>query len=149
MELTDKGMKEETRKKLSEIHDNMKKHGVVEPLRATNFIIRAFCGKDSNISEFKIPSENFRKFKIYNDGADLKFTTEFYQTVQFCINPNDIFDITNFKIDYLGPIADVLYTLSFDLKGVNFETYGEYGDDSLSTYKINCIINRNSMKHLL
>jgi hypothetical protein len=109
----------------------------VEPLIENRYLI--------NIIGAYIPQFLFRKYKIYNEGEELIFSTEFYETVNFSFNPKDFFDITDVKIDYLSPIGDVINSLVFKIKGSNFEKEQSYSGVDLQTNKLKFIIDKETM----
>lgn len=110
-----------------------------EPLQTHRFLI-------STIG-IEIPSPLFRKYKLYNVGEDLIFTTRFMETVEYVFNPTDFFNITGFKIEYLAPTGDTVRTLVFDVKGSNFKKKNDYADNGkLSGYSMRFIVNSKSLK---
>jgi hypothetical protein len=109
----------------------------VEPLKENRFII--------NVLGANIPCYLFTKYKIFNEGDNLIFTTQFYETVNFSFNPKDFFDITGVKIDYLDPIGNVVNSLFFNVKGSNFERKQSYKNDGLQINKLRFIVDKNTM----
>ncbi len=109
----------------------------IEPLIENRYII--------NVIGVYVPQFLFRKYKIYNEGDDLIFTTEFYETVNYIFNPKDFFDITGVKIDYLSPIGEIISSLEFKIKGSNFEKEQSYSNSELQTNKFKFIIDKESM----
>lgn len=110
----------------------------IEPLKSNRFIIKI---KGADIKTFL-----FRKYKLYNEGEELIFTTEFYETVEFAFNPKDFFGIVGITIDYLDPIGTVVNSLEFDVKGSNFERKQSYKSDSLQINKLRFIVNKETMR---
>jgi hypothetical protein len=109
----------------------------IEPLKENRFLIK--------IEGTKIHPYLFRKYKLFNDGEEMIFTTEFYETVHFSFNPKDIFDITGVSIEYLDPIGEVVNALEFQVKGVNFEREQSYNNDELQINKFRFIVNKDTM----
>jgi len=72
----------------------------IEPLKSNRWVIK-FEGMD--ISPYL-----FRKYKIFNEGDEIIFTTEFFESVQWSYNLKDIFNIQKVVIEYLDPIGDVV-----------------------------------------
>jgi hypothetical protein len=87
----------------------------------------------------------FRKYKIYNEGENMIFTTEFLETVLHTINPKDFFNIFGVKIQYLDSTGAVVNGLQFDIKGMNFEQKMSYGKDKFKTTKLKFIINSDTI----
>jgi hypothetical protein len=110
----------------------------IEPLIENRYII--------NIVGTYIPQFLFRKYKIHNEGEELIFTTEFYETVNFTFNPKDFFEITGVKIDYLSPIGEVVSSLEFKIKGSNFEKEQSYSNSELQTNKLKFIMDKESIQ---
>lgn len=119
------------------IMDKTLKYAPVEPLLEARFLITPI-GVD-------IPSYLFTKYKIFNEGDNLIFTTEFYEHVNYSFNPVDIFKITGFKIDFLSPVGDVVNSLIFDVNGVNYEREQSYKNDDLQINKLRLVVNKNTM----
>jgi hypothetical protein len=109
----------------------------IEPLKENRYII--------NIIGTNIPVYLFTKYKIFNEGDNIIFTTQFYETVNFSFNPKDFFDITGVKIDYLDPIGNVVNSLFFNVKGSNFERKQSYKNDGLQINKLRFIVDKNTM----
>jgi len=112
--------------------------GVIEPLRKNRFIIEPIG--------VKIDDHLFRNFSLFNEGDNIIFTTSFYETVQFAFDPKEFFNLTGFIVKYLGPINDVVQTMSFDVMGVNFTKKQDYSNDGLSGYKLRCIVDSGTIK---
>lgn len=99
-----------------------------EPLKTNRWLIKL---KGCEIQEYL-----FRKYKIFNDADKLMFSTEVYETVQFQINPKELFNIEEVRIEFLDPIGTVVNGLVFNPKTIQFEQSGDYGSDDLLNYKI-------------
>lgn len=110
----------------------------IEPLTSNRFVIK-FNG------EVNVPEYLFRNFKIYNEGNELIFKTEIYQTVQYSFNPAEFFKITDVHIDYLSPVGDVVNGLRFNVKGSNIEMKNDYSDDKLSIVKFRFVVDVDSL----
>lgn len=108
-----------------------------EPLKTNRWLIE-FEGM--NIKPYL-----FRKYKIYNEGENMIFTTEFLETVLDTINPKEFFNIVGVKIQYLDPTGAVVNGLQFDIKGMNFEQKMSYGKDKFKTTKLKFIINSDTI----
>ena len=112
------------------IGKNMKinKWEYIEPLKTNRWLIKF---KGCLIEEYL-----FRKYKIFNDGDKLMFSTEIYETVHHYINPKDLFNIEEVTIEFLSPVGDVVNGLVFNPKTIQFEQLGDYGSDDILNYKI-------------
>jgi hypothetical protein len=108
-----------------------------EPLKTNRWLIE-FDGM--NIKPYL-----FRKYKIYNEGENMIFTTEFLETVLDTINPKEFFNIVGVKIQYLDSTGAVVNGLQFDIKGMNFEQKMSYGKDKFKTTKLKFIINSDTI----
>ena len=108
-----------------------------EPLKTNRWLIE-FEGM--NINPYL-----FRKYKIYNEGENMIFTTEFLETVLDTINPKEFFNIVGVKIQYLDPTGAVVNGLQFDIKGMNFEQKMSYGKDKFKITKLKFIINSDTI----
>ena len=108
-----------------------------EPLKTNRWLIKL---KGCEIQEYL-----FRKYKIFNDADKLMFSTEVYETVQFQINPKELFNIEEVKIEFLDPIGTVVNGLVFNPKTIQFEQSGDYGSDDLLNYKILMEIDKKTL----
>jgi hypothetical protein len=115
----------------------MKEMKLIEPLKSNRWLIRTE-GMD-------IKPYLFRKYKIFNEGEDIIFKTEFYETVEQTYNPKDILNIVGFTVEYLDPTGTMVNGLKFDVKGINFEQKMSYGKDKLMLTKIRVIIDKNTL----
>jgi len=113
---------------------------LIEPLNSNRWVIK-FQGMD--ISPYL-----FRKYKIYNEGEEIIFTTEFFESVQWSYNIKDIFNIESVIIEYLSPVGDVVNGIKFIPKGINFERKHSYSDDGLMITKLRFIIDTNTLSLL-
>lgn len=108
-----------------------------EPLKTNRWLIKL---KGCEIQEYL-----FRKYKIFNDADKLMFSTEVYETVQFQINPKELFNIEEVRIEFLDPIGTVVNGLVFNPKTIQFEQSGDYGSDDLLNYKILMEIDKETL----
>jgi hypothetical protein len=111
-----------------------------EPLKTNRWIIKL---KGCDIKEYL-----FRKYKIFNDADKLMFSTEVYETVQFQINPKDLFNIEDVTIEFLDPVGTVVNGFVFNPKSIQFEQSGDYGSDDLLNYKILIEIDKTTLHSL-
>jgi len=111
-----------------------------EPLKTNRWIIKL---KGCDIKEYL-----FRKYKIFNDADKLMFSTEVYETVQFQINPKDLFNIEDVTIEFLDPVGTVVNGFVFNPKSIQFEQSGDYGSDDLLNYKILMEIDKSTLHSL-
>jgi hypothetical protein len=110
---------------------------LIEPLRCNRWIIK--------LDGMDIEPFLFRKYKMYNEGEEIIFLTEFYETVQQSYNPKDLLNIVGVIIEYLDPTGVVVQTLKFDVKGLNFEIKQSYGKDKLQIVKLRFVVNKDTM----
>jgi len=108
-----------------------------EPLKTNRWLIKL---KGCEIQEYL-----FRKYKIFNDADKLMFSTEVYETVQFQINPKELFNIEEVRIEFLDPIGTVVNGMVFNPKTIQFEQSGDYGSDDLLNYKILMEIDKETL----
>jgi hypothetical protein len=111
-----------------------------EPLKTNRWVIKL---KGCDIKEYL-----FRKYKIFNDADKLMFSTEVYETVQFQINPKDLFNIEDVTIEFLDPVGTVVNGFVFNPKSIQFEQSGDYGSDDLLNYKILIEIDKTTLHSL-
>ena len=111
-----------------------------EPLKNNRWVIKL---KGCDIKEYL-----FRKYKIFNDADKLMFSTEVYETVQFQINPKDLFNIEDVTIEFLDPVGTVVNGFIFNPKSIQFEQSGDYGSDDLLNYKILMEIDKTTLHSL-
>lgn len=109
----------------------------IEPLKSNRWLIK--------LQGMDISSYLFRKYKMFNEGEDIIFTTEFMETVAHSYNPKDIFNIDKVTIEYLSPVGDVVNGLSFIPKGINFKRKHSYSDDKLMITKLRFVINLDTL----
>lgn len=109
----------------------------IEPLISNRWLIKL---QGMDIHPFL-----FRKYKMFNKGEDVIFTTEFMETVNHSYNPKDIFWIDKVTIEYLDPVGDVVNGLSFIPKGINFKRNHSYSDDKLMITKLRFVVNLDTL----
>lgn len=115
----------------------MEEFKIVEPLKSNRWLIKT--------EGMEIEPYLFRKYKISNEGEEIIFKTEFYETVEQSYNPKDILNIVGFTIEYLDPTGIMINGLKFDVRGINFEQKMSYGKDKLMITKIRVIINKDTL----
>ena len=116
---------------------NINKWEYFEPLKTNRWIIKL---KGCDIEEYL-----FRKYKIFNDGNKLMFSTEVYETVHHHINPKDLFNIEELTIEFLDPTGSVVNGFVFNPKTIQFEQSGDYGSDDILNYKILIEIDKETL----
>lgn len=119
---------------------NVSKWEYIEPLKTNRWVIK-FRGCE-------ISEHLFRRYKIFNDGSKLMFSTEVYETVAHYINPKNLFNIEEITISFLNPIGLVVNGFNFFPKGIQFEQIGDYSLDDLLNYKILIEIDKNTITPL-
>lgn len=118
----------------------MEEFKIVEPLKANRWLIKT---EGVDIQQYL-----FRKYKIYNEGSEIIFKTEFYESVTDNVNPKDLLNLTSITIEYLDPTGAVVNSLNFDVKGVNFKQKQSYSKDDLMVTKLRVVVNKDTMKLL-
>lgn len=109
----------------------------IEPLKSNRWLI---------ITEgLEIAPFLFRKYKIFNDGKEIIFTTEFIETVHNTYNPKDLLNIVGITIEYLDPTGCAVQKLKFDVKGLNFKIKQSYSKDTLQTTKLRFVVNSDTL----
>lgn len=101
---------------------------LLEPLKSNRWIIET---KPEVISTFL-----FRKYKFYNDGNELIFETEFYETIDGVVTPDEIMSITDIQLKYLDPTGAVVSGYHMRIKGINFFKEHSYSDEELLYTKL-------------
>jgi hypothetical protein len=109
----------------------------LEPLKCNRWLIR-FEGLD-------IEPYLFRKYKMYNEGDEIIFLTEYFETVQNTYNPKDLLNIVGVTIEYLDPTGAAVQKLKFDVKGLNFEIKQSYGKDKFQITKLRFVVKTDTL----
>jgi len=112
----------------------------VEPLKSNRFLIKT---EGVEIKPFL-----FRKYKIYNEGPDIIFKTEFYETVIDSVNPKNLLELKSITIEYLDSTGAIVNSLNFEVNGINFKQKQSYAKDNLQITKLRVLINKDSLKLL-
>lgn len=115
----------------------IKKWEYFEPLKTNRWVIKL---EGCDIKEYL-----FRRYRIFNDGNKLMFSTEIYETVIHQMNPKNLFNIEQVKIEFLDPTGSVVNGLVFNPKTIQFEQSGEYDSDDILNYKILMEIDQNTL----
>jgi hypothetical protein len=116
------------------------KFPLLEPLKCNRWLIR-FEGLD-------IEPYLFRKYKMYNEGDEIIFLTEYLETVQNTYNPKDLLNIVAVTIEYLDPTGVVVQKLKFDVKVLNFKIKQSYKKDKFQITKLRFVVNTDTL-HLV
>lgn len=109
-----------------------------EPKKTNRFIIK--------LNGYDAPSWLFQNYKFYNDKDKLMFETEMNEAVNFSVNPVNLFEIDSATITFVDPVGSDYHELSFDIKGLNFSSEGDYKFNDISTYKFIMEVDQKSMK---
>jgi len=110
---------------------------LLEPLKCNRWLMR-FEGME-------IAPYLFRKYKMFNEGDEIIFLTEYFETVQHTYNPKDLLNIVGVTIEYLDPTGYVVQKLKFDVKGLNFEIKQSYGKDKLQITKLRFVVKQDTL----
>lgn len=113
------------------------KFPLLEPLKCNRWLIR-FEGLD-------IEPYLFRKYKMYNEGDEIIFLTEYLETVQNTYNPKDLLNIVAVTIEYLDPTGVAVQKLKFDVKGLNFKIKQSYKKDKFQITKLRFVVNTDTL----
>jgi hypothetical protein len=116
------------------------KFPLLEPLKCNRWLIR-FEGLD-------IEPYLFRKYKMYNEGDEIIFLTEYLETIQNTYNPKDLLNIVAVTIEYLDPTGVVVQKLKFDVKVLNFKIKQSYKKDKFQITKLRFVVNTDTL-HLV
>jgi hypothetical protein len=116
------------------------KFPLLEPLKCNRWLIR-FEGLD-------IEPYLFRKYKMYNEGDEIIFLTEYLETIQNTYNPKDLLNIVAVTIEYLDPTGVAVQKLKFDVKGLNFKIKQSYKKDKFQITKLRFVVNTDTL-HLV
>ncbi len=107
-----------------------------EPFMSHRFLIE-FPG-------IEMPEFLFQKYKIYIENDKFIFETSLYDTIQNQINPVDLLQVCKVKVHHLDPTGEKCGGYSFRIKGIYYETEGDYSKSELLTHKIKGIIEENT-----
>lgn len=113
------------------------KNLVHEPLMSNRWIIK--------LDGVDIPEYLFQKYELFNNGEEIIFKTQFYETVNYSVNPKNLFNITKVTIEYLDPTGIVVNGLSFFPKGINFNIKCSYKKDNLHTTKLRIVVDNSTL----
>lgn len=109
-----------------------------EPFMSHRFLIE-FPGIET-------PEFLFQKYKLYIENDKFIFETSLFDTIQNQINPADLLQVCKVKIHLLDPTGEKCGGYSFRIKGIYYETEGDYSKSELLTHKIKGIIEENTFK---
>jgi hypothetical protein len=112
----------------------------IEPKKTNRWIIKTIG--------VETPEYTFSKYKLYNNGDKLMFETTCFETIHNTINPVDLFNLTGIELQYLDPIGNIIGGFSFDIKSLNFSSFGDYSDDDLLRYSFIIEVNKKVFRML-
>lgn len=110
----------------------------IEPLKENRFLI--------TLHESSIPSYLFRNYKLYNEGETMIFETEFMESVMYCFNPKDLFNISSVTLSYLDATGEPINGLYFMVSGSNLMREQSYENDALQITSLRFTIDVDSIK---
>jgi hypothetical protein len=99
-----------------------------EPKKTNRFLIKTFG--------LKIPEYYFQSYKIYNIDNTIFFECQFFEPIEFSLNPFDLFKILEINLSHLDPIGEIISSYRFRVKNVWFEQIGNYKDDGILMNKL-------------
>ena len=103
-----------------------------EPLKTNRWLVETY--------PTKITPYLFRKCKIFNEGKEIIFITDFIEIVNESYNPLDLMNITDITLSYLDPTGEVVGGFKMLVGGLNFEKKHSYSNDKLLTTKMRFVI---------
>ena len=106
----------------------------VEPLMANRWMIET--------APIRINPYLFRKYRMFNEGEEIVFKTEFMETIKDVYTPNELMNITDIKLKYLDPTGESVFELDMNVNGLNFDKKHSYSDSDLLITKMRFIIGR-------
>lgn len=106
----------------------------VEPLMANRWMIET--------TPIRINPYLFRKYRMFNEGEEIVFKTEFMETIKDAYTPNELMNITDIKLKYLDPTGESVFELDMNVNGLNFDKKHSYSDNDLLITKMRFIIGR-------
>jgi hypothetical protein len=106
----------------------------VEPLMANRWLIET--------APTKINPYLFRKYRMFNEGEDVIFKTQFMETIKDTYTPDELMNITDIKLKYLDPTGESVSELNMTIKGLNFDKKHSYSDSDLLLTKMRFIIGK-------
>ncbi|PCI28120.1 hypothetical protein COB55_04390 [Candidatus Wolfebacteria bacterium] len=115
-------------------------NNLCEPLRSNRFSIEFFNkSKKININSWTVRNFNLSSVKFddrkIRGKRFLNFKVELFNVVGNMIKPENLFDVTKIKLDFLDPtgITTDYYLMNVEVDGFNLS--GDYSNDELLTYK--------------
>lgn len=106
----------------------------VEPLMANRWMIET--------APIRINPYLFRKYRMFNEGEEIVFKTEFMETIKDAYTPTELMNITDIKLKYLDPTGESVFELDMNVNGLNFDKKHSYSDNDLLITKMRFIIGR-------
>jgi hypothetical protein len=87
-----------------------------------------------------IPSSHIQDYCLSNIADEVILTFNFFETESEPINPVELFNVTEFKLNYLNFKNEVVVSYNGEVKGFNFERKGTRKDNELLTTEIRVVI---------
>jgi len=111
-----------------------------EPHMSNRFLIE-FPG-------IEIPEYLFQKYKLYIENNNFIFEASLIDAISQQTNPIDLLQVCKVNIHHLDPTGVKCGGYSFRIKGIYYETEGDYSKSELLTHRIKGIIEEKTF-HLI
>ena len=115
-----------------------------EPLRTNRWLVKTqetFQNiPEYAVSNFKIDTmdveETYDLRKKKSVKKALRLTLHFRNMAHWMLTPDDVMNAEKVKIEFLGPIGDVLNYYDMDVEFDNLTLIGDYGSSDLLTHEV-------------
>jgi len=92
------------------------------------------------VSDFKIDTvdieETYNRIKKRPVKKALRLTLHFRNMAHWMLTPDDVMNAEKVKIEFLGPIGDVLNHYDMDVEFNNLTLVGDYGSSDVLTHEV-------------
>jgi hypothetical protein len=130
--------------KTSFMAELLKEHVTYEPLRTNRWIVKTqetFQNiPEYAVSDFKIDTVDIeggydrRKRKPIKKA--LRLTLHFHNMAHWLLTPDDVMNAEKVKIEFLGPVGDVLNHYDMDVEFDKLTLVGDYSNSGLLTHEV-------------